>query len=72
MIDLSIYGPCPDMPILLDDEKYYLNNEQKTKIDNIWTRINPNTENGKKFNQMIECSKALVESYKERKLNKLG
>jgi hypothetical protein len=63
IIDLSIYGQELDMPIIVNKETYYLDKLQKDRIKKIWSKINPNTESGKKFNIIIESSKSLCDAY---------
>ena len=63
MIDLSMYGLDPSMPITLDGVKYYLSQEQRTKILNKWRRVNPESEAGKKFQLSLQCAKAMSEAY---------
>jgi hypothetical protein len=62
-IDLQIYGQCPYLEIFYDNHKYYLTQTQQQRVNKIWNRINTDTEAGKRFQLIIESSKALVEAY---------
>ncbi|AYV76363.1 MAG: hypothetical protein Terrestrivirus5_185 [Terrestrivirus sp.] len=68
MIDLRIYGKIPDMPIFVleTDQTLYLTEEQKKYIAKIWNKIDPETTNGMRYQQMIDCSKSLVELYTKK------
>jgi hypothetical protein len=67
LIDLRIYGPFPDAPLYLpdDDQTIYFTEEQQNKIRSVWQNINPETNNGLRFQQMLDSSKALVELYNQ-------
>lgn len=65
VIDLRIYGPCPEMGISIMDgsQILYLNDDQINKIKVIWMKIDPETSNGVKFNQMLDSAKSLSVLY---------
>jgi hypothetical protein len=62
MIDISLYTTS-DMPIMIEDEMYYLSTSEKDKINKIWEKINPETEIGKQFHSLLDFSKALSDAY---------
>ncbi len=66
-IDLRIYGDNPDMSCYVPelDQTMYFTLEQQTKIKNVWSRINPSTDAGIKYQQILDCSKAMAEYYKK-------
>lgn len=65
VIDLRIYGPCPEMGvyILEFDQMLYLSEDQINKIKNIWNYINPEIDNGIRFQQLLDSSKSLCILY---------
>jgi hypothetical protein len=58
MIDLRIYGNEPEMPIFINEKPYYLSYQQKEKIRNIWSKINPDTRNGLIYQQNLAYQKS--------------
>jgi hypothetical protein len=65
MIDLSIYGQQPELPIVIDDNVYYLSIMQKKNVLRLWNKVNPMNELGKKFQVMLEFSAAMTNAYVE-------
>lgn len=65
VIDLRVYGPHPEMAINLPgcDHTLFLSGDQINKVVNMWNKINPDLSNGVRFQQMLDCSKALSEIY---------
>jgi hypothetical protein len=73
MIDISIYATPDiytkdkfDMPIIINDEIYYLTTLEKNKINKIWKKINPETEIGKRFHNLLDYSKAFCDAYNSK------
>lgn len=66
VIDLRIYGPCPEISIYLTelDQMLYLTEDQINKIKSIWINLDPETVNGIRFQQMLDSSKTLAVLYK--------
>lgn len=59
-IDLRVYGIDPSQPIYCNDIPYYLDFCQISKINNTWTRINPDKPSGLRYAQNIAYQKAVV------------
>lgn len=58
-IDIRVYGPEPYLPIYVNGNEYYLNNDQINKVKKIWNMVNPYTNNGLKYSQNLEYQKSL-------------
>ena len=64
LIDLRTYGSFPYLPIeVAKDDIIYLTNEQIKKVSHVWSIIDPDTNSGILFSQMIESMKPLCELY---------
>lgn len=65
VIDLRLYGACPEMGIYVPeiDLMLYLNHDQINRVKYIWSKVNPDSANGIRFDQMLACSKALNTIY---------
>ena len=70
-IDLRVYGLYPDMEIYVDQNEHtlYLTDEQKDKISIRWINVNPDTNSGVRFRQILDATKVMTELYMEN--NKL-
>jgi hypothetical protein len=63
VIDLRIYGLCPEMGISESDQMLYLTEDQINKTKNAWDRVNPDTPNGIRFQQLLDSSRTLATLY---------
>jgi hypothetical protein len=70
IINLSIHGYNPDIPIFYNNIIYQLDEFTKDKIKETFERINPNTLKGERFYQMINHSKILKDSYNKKDVPK--
>ncbi|AYV84601.1 MAG: hypothetical protein Hyperionvirus30_17 [Hyperionvirus sp.] len=65
LIDLRVYGDYPEMEIIVPifDFTLYLSEVQVDKVKSVWGKINPDSTNGIRFQQMLDSSKALAVLY---------
>uniref|UniRef100_A0A6C0EBF8 Uncharacterized protein n=1 Tax=viral metagenome TaxID=1070528 RepID=A0A6C0EBF8_9ZZZZ len=63
LVDLSIYGVNPYIPICFEDKTITLTDQDMMKIKGVYEKTNPETLTGKKFIEMIEWSKAIRDAY---------
>lgn len=63
MLDLSVYGPNPDIPVYFGDKLYELDETTKINITRSYSLTNPSTITGQRFTQMLNESKILRDSY---------
>lgn len=59
VIDLRTYGPYPELEIYTPDQILYLTEDQISKVKEVWNRVNPESSNGIRFQQMLDSSKSL-------------
>jgi len=59
LIDLRIYGPNPDIPIIINELIFYLDNKQKIDLIKQWNKVNPDTTSGHIYIQKLEFYKSL-------------
>ncbi len=61
LIDMRIYGPTPEKSIYVNNNEYYLSRQDKIRINKMWKKVNPSTNNGIVYEQNIKyyksCSK---------------
>lgn len=67
VIDLRAYGlvPFAEIKIKENGQTVYLSNKQMKTVETIWNKINPDTNVGVQYQQMLDCSKVLVKYYVE-------
>ncbi|AYV81435.1 MAG: hypothetical protein Harvfovirus33_13, partial [Harvfovirus sp.] len=65
IIDVRLYGMCPEMEIYVPDFEFtfYLSELQIEKVKLIWSKIDPESTNGIRYQQMLDSSKALATLY---------
>lgn len=65
LLDLRIYGPNPDIPVFVGNKMYQLDYVTKANIVNSYERVNPTSNTGDRYRQMLTESKILRDSYWE-------
>lgn len=63
MLDLRIHAVNYNLPIVMENNLYYLDQTTKDNIEKSYSKINPNTLAQERFVQMLEYSKALRDEY---------
>lgn len=63
-IDLRVYGPEPDIPIIFEDQVYSLTKQQERTVRKLWLRVDPDRNNGVKYVQDTEYIKSLASETK--------
>ena|SRR5437868_5589668 len=64
-VDLRIYGPHSELPCYIEDVDMtlYFTKKQQKHLKHIWNCIDPSVSRGLRYQQMLDCSKSLVELY---------
>jgi len=53
-LDMRIYGVDPFLPIHIDGKDYYLSEDQIVEIQQKWNEVNPDTTQGKEFEEDLK------------------
>lgn len=66
LLDLRVYGPCPEMGVYVEGlgQEVFPSDRQIKRIRDVWAKIDPESNNGIRFRQMLDSSRALGEIYR--------
>lgn len=62
MVDMRLYGNIPELQFYIQElnQQCTFTHDQQSYLKHLWNKINPETIDGLRFNQMIDASKELV------------